>query len=406
LSRLGKLSPWDMERQLKIISLAMDASTPIEKAKKNICVNVGALCPGEKTANEVSNCAVDGLNNVFCGLVRDKNGNVDFVSHNYSIYQGLCGVLCMYASLFRKTGKDIYKDFLYRYYEKVRNVLLESDSKILLTDKNSSLGDGITGMISCIGHIGKLVEDSSFISDARALTDRLEFAENISNTDYLNGIGALLPLLEKLDSGLFSHASTLLLPLFESASPFTTGMAHGGSGVAVSLCALNKSKKSPKIEDRILSLLQWENSHYSENDNNWFDLRDKTKKGFMGGWCSGAPGIGMARRYIEKNTNNVDLKNICKVDIERVNRFLEERTEYKRDTLCCGTSSALMVSSFMGASAHRLYKYLCDAEKRNAIRVFNVASTCDKNVSLMQGMAGIAYALAMYGDALCGGMLI
>ena len=406
LSRLEALSNEDLARQMSIINLAIDASTPIDKVQSAPYVNAGALSAGEITAAEVSSCAVDGLNSVFCSLQSDTHGNVDFISCNYSLYHGLCGILCMYASLLRKTEKTIYKDHLYRYYEKVRRVFFNNDLRITVTDKNSSLSDGITGILSCIEHIGRLTEDTSFINDARAIAERLDISKSIANTDYLNGCGALLPVLQKLNCNISDSVSSILSPIFKSSVPFTTGTAHGAGGLCISLCALNLTESSHQFDEKIFSLLKWENEHYSAKNNNWFDLRDKSKKGFMSGWCSGAPGIGMARSYIRKNTSNTQLIELCEADENKVKIFLSEMTEFKKDTLCCGTASALMSASFLGIAVDRLYNNLHSSEINNKLRVSHIANTYDKNVSLMQGLSGIAYALSMYGDPLCGGMII
>jgi lantibiotic modifying enzyme len=400
--RLEALSNKDLARQLKIIELAIDASAPLEKYQIPFRIHTDAVCPGETAAEMVTNCAVDGLGSVFCGLQGDKNGSVDFISCGYSLYQGLCGVLCMYAALLRKTGKTVYADHLYRYYEHVRDVFFHSNDNIVLSDNNCSLADGILGVISCLEHIGSLIEDSTFINDAKVLARRLVLSEHLVNTDYLNGAGSLPLVFKRVGVEL----PVSLISLFKSATPFTTGVAHGSSGIALSLCAWNTPGFTEETDKKILSVLHWENEQYSTKDNNWFDLRDKTKKGFMSGWCSGAPGIGMARQYIRTNTTNTQLKRLCEADLENVRRFLSERTACKRDTLCCGTSSVLMAASVLDVPVDALYAQLCAAEKSNKLRVSHIISTNDNNVSLMQGLSGIAYALAMYGDSLSGGMLI
>ncbi len=402
LSRLDELSAEDLKRQKSIISLAVDASTPTDKSIKQVNINKGSLASGELTAQVVTKCAIDGLNSVFAGLVSDKNGNVDFVSYNYSLYQGLSGVLCMYAALYRKTGKPVYKDYIYKYYEKSRQVFFENNKEIILTNSNCSLGDGITGVLACLAHISQLTDDSFFVKDAKSLAERLTVSHTLTNTDYLNGVGALPLVLNKLNTSNRDAIFSTLAPIFENVEPFTTGVAHGSSGLVLSLCALG----AKSFDDKIISLLQWENQHYNNDDCNWFDLRDKSKKGFMSGWCSGAPGIAMARDYIRKHTDYTHIERLCQEDIEKAKTFLAKQTQSKRDTLCCGTSSRLMSASSLGLSLEFTYNKLQSAEENDSLRLLHIADTDDKNVSLMQGLAGVAYSLALYKDPLCGGMLI
>ncbi|MDO4748167.1 MAG: DUF4135 domain-containing protein [Eubacteriales bacterium] len=406
LSRLDDLSTEDLKRQRRIISLAIDASTPLDKKVHTVKINKGSLACGEIVAQEVSDCAVDGLSSVFCGLQSGANGNVDFVSYNYSLYQGLLGVLCMYAALYRKTQKTVYKDYIYRFYEEARKVFFKNENEIVLTDSNCSLSDGIAGVLACLEHIYQLTGEHCFFEDAKKIASRLVISDTLMNTDYLNGVGALGVILNKLNTKNAEELFRLLIKIFEKVEPFTTGVAHGSSGLMVSLCALNTSCQSKVVDEKIFSLLQWENQHYSTDDNNWYDLRCKTKKGFMSGWCSGAPGIALARDYIRKNTKDLNIQALCVSDIEKAKTFLKKETRSKRDTLCCGTGSRLMCASSLDLSLDFTYNILQCAEEKGELSLLHIAKTNDRNVSLMQGMAGVAYALAMYGDSLSGGMLI
>ena len=399
LERLDKLSHEDLQRQKKIIELAISASTPIEKSK-GIFINTSALAEGEISAGIVSKSRVSNLPSIFTELKNSADGVVVFGSSGLSLYSGLTGVLCMYAAMYRKTEKKVYLDNLFQGYENFSHIFdLYSDKKIDVCDSNVSLSDGITGFLASIIHIGELLEDSAFLKDAYGLANRLSFAGNFTNFDYLGGAGALPIMLKKLKIDILEHCFDICKD-FNLDEICTTGAAHGAAGLALTLATTECSVEKIKV------LLDWENNYFSADDENWFDLRDKTKKGFMSGWCGGAPGIGMARLALKSFVYNDDISSICDNDIARAKNFLKKAKPSKRDSLCCGSASRLMAASRIGIRLDELYSNLSNAEKNLSLRFVHPADTADINVSLMQGYSGVAYALAMYGDPLSGGMLL
>lgn len=403
IHRLEEFCKDDLEKQQKIISLALQASTPL-KNNKTLYINKGYFTAGELCAKQVTDSAVFSLPSVFCSLEQGKS-SVNFVSSGFSLYSGLCGVMCMYAALCRKTEKSEYYEMLQRCFENFAAIMLTNDSDITLTNNSSALGDGITGMISALLHIHELTSLSEFREGAIRLINRLSVSEQSYNTDYLNGIGALpvilkrhhIPESDKICSGFYKEIL--------NTKPFTTGFAHGASGLALSLSALSALGLSVP-DDAILALLSWENSYFSTPNGNWQDLRNASKIGFMSGWCSGAPGIGMARKEMLGLITDTSLRSLCEKDISLSAEFIATETPSKRDSLCCGTASRLMAASRLGVRIDKTFEQLFAAEKENRLRFIHPADTADINISLMQGLSGTAYALAMYGDPLSGGMLL
>ncbi len=404
ISRVEALSETDLKRQCSLISQAINACSPQHAIAPSIYIKTGCFAPGEQTAESVMRYAVDGLSTMFVGLRQDNRGNVYFATYDYSLYQGLSGVLCMLAAMYRKTEKPYYKEQALRCYENIIDVHLKNNRPIFLDSRYCSLADGVTGVISCLHHAGQLMENDEFLQGAQSIASRLTVSTLLTDTDYLNGVGALPLILSKLHFANQEELMATLSNLFKQVAPQTTGMAHGASGMALSLCALQSTLQS---EERILELLQWENKHFDCEVGNWRDMRiNDGQPHFMSGWCAGAPGIGMARAYIEAHTHSTEIRALCRQDIDRVRLFLQKQTPSKRDTLCCGTASRLMAASVLGVCLDDTYKQLLQAEKQGTCRVFHVAKTADANLSLMQGLSGIAYVLALYGDPLCGGMLL
>lgn len=403
--RLHSLSENDLEAQCKIIRLAIASSTPIgQGAVKNVNINTDSRAAGETSGLIVTECAVEKLPSLFCSLTSGRGG-VAFTSAGFGLYSGLSGVLCAYAALYRKTGKKKYCDMLLRCFDRMERNALRPVGEIKLTNRSSSLGDGIIGITSALLHCYDLTEKTELYERAKDILSRLVISEGLENTDYLNGVGALPGLLVRSGTENRTLAEGLV-DIFKNAHPHLCGAAHGAAGLSVSLGALSAILGDTELCRSAARVLEWENGEFSRSDNNWYDLRSETKKGFMSGWCSGAPGIGMARLALLGMTEDAELMSLCLRDIERLGSFLLMEKDSKRDSLCCGRASRLMAASRLGVRIDNTYFSLAEDEKEGRIRLFSIADTQNTDVSLMQGYAGIAYALAMYGDRLSGGMLI
>lgn len=65
-------------------------------------------------------------------------------------------------------------------------------------------------------------------------------------------------------------------------------------------CPVSDNRKQ-RVSEKINLLCEYENSLYSEEKENWLDLRSpEGEQKVMNAWCHGAPGILLARLEIEK----------------------------------------------------------------------------------------------------------
>ena len=196
------------------------------------------------------------------------------------------------------------------------------------------------------------------------------------------------------------------MPEMMTANTPLTGAAHGKAGLALALGALQYTLNTDEADGRILELLKEEDQLYDHENNNWPDLRREDKRGFMSGWCSGAPGIGMYRKKLMEYTRNEEILEICQRDIELVSAYLCNCKESKRDTLCCGNASKLMAASNLGVRLPVLRRMLPRSAYPDAPRLYHMVNTGDHNIGLMQGMTGVAYALSMADQNISGEMLL
>ena len=391
LSRLELLSDADLEKQLKLISLSYDALRPLGKERYE----------GERIAS-IEDCAVPGHPCLFIHITSDSSARSYFTSSGPGLYDGLGGILCCYAARYRRSGEG-------RLLGRMTELLHELEpfacgAPLALNDLNCQLGSGAAGVIAALMHVEKLTGLADAGRLAIAIAERFDPALlSAVKTDVLTGAGGLCLQLPKLPKDIALPVARALLPLFTETRPRLTGLAHGAAGQALCLGALG-TVLGLDLNEKIKELLAWENAHFDGAEGNWRDLRGEG--GFMGGWCSGAPGIGMARKRLASYTRDPEVLAVCADDIERSIRWLDIAPVSPRHTLCCGNAARLTAACLIGANESRFAEALASCRSAKSCGLLHPLGTADRNPGLMQGIAGVSYALDMRGDPLMGEFLI
>lgn len=403
IKRIETLSEEVKNSQISIIKQSISATRPIDKKEKhNINGTIELLQFLDKNA-------IEGISSKWMYLTRGKRGNLFLQSIGFGEYNGLIGVLCFYSAIYAKTRNEKIWDILFKYYYSYRELAIPS--KLQLTDMYCSLSSGLGGHLLALMHMAELTDNNIFLDDAYAMLEAVVIPDDITsgNCDVLGGYAGLLLALPNASCPKSCALSHKLLPKLLEYTPELTGMGHGAAGVALALgkasVFVEQKALKQQIESKIIELLLWENAYYSEEMGNWADLRNDGK-GYMFGWCSGAPGIGIARKELLKYTENAQIRKICSEDIKRVQSSIQKRDPLTIDCLCCGNAAVLMAASRLGINKDVLYNRMKAALKSGEISLNHIADTCDFIPGLMQGYAGVGYALAMYGDERCGDMLV
>lgn len=398
--RIDALSADDRTAQVNILQQALAAVRPL--SQRTPVVLKGSLFDG--IIRTLERGAVPRLSSGWMQLERAADGNLFLQSAGAGLYDGLLGILCCYAAVYAKTGKQSVRQKLLRHYEAFGNWLTAGGT----VQADFSLQTGAAGQIAALLHIAALTEETMFASHAAALAARMEpeRLKEKSVGDLLCGSAGLALSLPKLPQSVAVPLAKALLPELLKHAPVLTGTAHGAAGIALALAALQNVAEMPDCGARIAELLQWENQYFCESEKNWQDLRQRETRGFMTGWCSGAPGIGMARKRILAYSKNEKVAEICRRDIAFVCEKLKTAPPAKRDCLCCGSAARLMAATVLGNQPDKLYIQLENRLRTDTLRLYHAADTCDGAFGLMQGLAGIGYALAMAGDERCGEMLL
>lgn len=402
--RIGSLSAEDMECQRRIISQSLSAVRPVGK---RLAQPVCGESIYDIIINTLESRSLSSITSRWMALRPSGDGNVYLQSAGLGLYDGLLGILCCYAAVYNKTGNKDTLRKLKEHYEPCRRLITEKRT-VVTSLMGCSVQNGFSGHILSLIHISELTGEKLFYDDAVKIASdvTVDLSGKSDIGDLLCGALGIALCLPKLPKEVYEGLAKLLLPNLISYEPKLTGVAHGASGAALALAAVQKALGTTLYDDKIISLLEYENSFYDKGENNWRDLRNPQKNGFMDGWCSGAPGIGMSRRRIEEYTDNEVIVRICRKDIGNITKRLLAQKSSKRDCLCCGNASKIMAGSYLGVNIPDIYKGLESRLKCDILNAVHPIDTCDINSGLMQGFAGTGYALAMYGDKHSGGMLL
>lgn len=404
--RLRALSERDCANQVKIISMAIDAVAPLQDFNYNIVS--GEEDVYSLVISKLEETNIGQLASGWIGLERDAKDTLYLQSRGFGLYSGLLGILCCYAAVYYKTGRKDVLEKLLRHYEGYHRYAIPEKGELSLCDVLAGLNEGAGGHIKALFHLSELTGEDIFRRDAVRIADAVNLSEEWSegSTDVLNGYAGLALALADLPSERAAAIGEKLLPILMKYEPALTGAAHGAGGIALALGILGKVLSTDLPDQKILDLLRWENSRYDREHHNWADLREPGRRAFMLGWCSGAPGIGMVRHRLMDISGNPEIKEICRVDTEKSYRIMRGYDVLRQDHLCCGNCARLMAVSNIGGRLDSLYREVEKRLKKDQPLLRHMIGTQDFHAGLMQGYAGIGYALAMYGDRKSGNMLV
>lgn len=257
----------------------------------------------------------------------DSNSTWVISPCNYYLYNGLTGILLVFALAYKITGKSKYKQI----FDKGLNELTVFERKN--TDNNISVFNGIGSILYFYFYLYLLTNENNYLLKTKYYIKLI--SENLTENnklDLLDGISGVLIVLcniKKRESALvpiilIKKCTNIILEKWNSRecwysdiimNQHLNGMAHGLSGITYALCLANVYLKDNNIDNKIMNAINLENQ--SIVDNNWIDLRNKKnrkKKGFPDPihWCHGASGIGLNRIIL----NNILNKNILNDNIK------------------------------------------------------------------------------------------
>jgi type 2 lantibiotic biosynthesis protein LanM len=342
----------------------------------------------------------------------------EFQVIDHSLYAGNAGICLFLACLAKATRRAEYADGCYSGLQTIRERIRRDPARYA---RILGIGGfvGIPSIAYALCQSGLLLGDDSLVEDAicalSGITDD-QIQQDTSFDIVLGTAGTILVLVGvhriAAESRLLQLAATcgerLLTTLPRPSDPGKTspwaahprtGFAHGCAGVALALTTLHRTLGGERYLAAAKDLIDHENSYWSEEAQNWLD-GDGERVFYGKAWCHGPPGIALSRlRSMELWADSA-----ARSDVDRALRLERSGRLSLVDNLCCGSAGRWLVL----LEASRLLK---DSGARMAARRL-AASVVRKahaqggaydlvaglphsvsNPSLMQGLAGVGYAL-------------
>ena len=191
---------------------------------------------------------------------------------NISAFYGEASIAYCYYFIYLTIGNEELRDLALRHLKMCKERIRE--------DNKFDLIAGCAGTLIVALRIYEKEKDESLLELATLCGEHL--VENAIHTDKI--------------FGWYTAAGN---------NTVLAGMSHGNAGIAWSLLELYKITKNVKYYNYAEFAIEYENSLYNLEDNNWADLRNREnriEKGFPEpvNWCHGAPGIGISRIFYSK----------------------------------------------------------------------------------------------------------
>lgn len=185
------------------------------------------------------------------------------------------------------------------------------------------------------------------------------------------------------------------------------GFAHGNSGFIEMFSRLYEVYPQAKYLRVLSRLVEYENSLYSEKNNNWTDLRkfpeEDQNRNQPIAWCHGAAGILLSRLTLYnaiKNSGETALFQQVIKDISLAKNKLIEDGLHAGFCLCHGNMGNLLIlKRYAEIFDDKQVRSICDSRFEQILEFLNdqnVLPTELYNPGFMTGLSGIAYALLKY----------
>ena len=318
------------------------------------------------------------------------------------------------TSIIRKAGicLDRVHDELGSRFDELKGKPQTEASRII----SSKLGEasGFGGILRALVFMNRYSENDAFaplIHDIlKFLSERLD-CKQVTMTDRLGGLSGLIATLcdcpeysgDPLALDIIGECSERLMELksfdadgkalWETISKRhqISGAGHGMIGIAYALYKAGKLLDENKWAAAVREAVDFELETYSEKLGTWPDRRNWPPEGYMHGYCSGAPGIGILCKGIDtEGTDRI---------AEYAERAVNSKPLLFRDHFCCGNSSVVEYYLTMGRrdDAGRVLAGMYKRKKQTG--AYRLMSTGYNDIPLptfLSGFSGIGYEMLRY----------
>lgn len=323
--KLSHLHNEDLNRQLYLLKLSIDAYRELNDSKNNECPNKREVDTTIQHEIELIEKYLDTQDTVF-NIELNIEGKTAVTPISYNLYFGLSGVSLLYLQ-YQKTANNYF-------YSSVFNGLYDSIYTMWKLDKSINYSI-YHGRFSYFKYVYLLNNFFNFQIDInielqKTLKDYISYIEdNKSYTiDYLGGLSGIISLLLDFYKSNDNHSYLkkdiifLTKKLIENISiknneivvksditngSMKAGLAHGTSGIIFALAKYQTEFHDDKLSDIIERMISIENNELALIKNN--------------AWCNGLSGIVLSRNIIQNYGISNELLNIVSLKSQLLNGF-------------------------------------------------------------------------------------
>jgi len=343
------------------------------------------------------------------------------------LYDGTSGIALAFAALSRVTDEVEYRD---RSLQTIAPLRYRMAELVAVPERAARLrlglggGIGLGALIYSFLQLARLLEEPALASEAYTLLALLT-EERIASDESLDilygGAGAILAMVAlhravpsapdravaplEIALACARHLATCRSPAGEHRAwktfplfPPLSGFSHGAAGICYSLLRLYGETGEAWLLDVAAEGLAFERSLYSMEQRNWRDLRTPERPRFESAWCTGAPGIALARLGTLDILDDDVVREEIHVGLETTERL----PLTPLDHLCCGNmgrveilfqASRCLRDTELRESAERLVSVVLDRAGASGFcwRFVQDRETFDP--TFFTGAAGVAYSL-------------
>lgn len=441
--RLGRLSQQEKQFEMNLLRQSLESALrPVPKEEQIVLPapegaeqplhKKEALAQAEEIFRQLRDRAVTSPSGEVGWYVREGDKG-RFTYARPVLSQGTAGLGVFFAGVYRATAnaelESQAKELCQVVLDQVCRHLsfLEKAWKILERVLPLGLSDGTAGILKSLAIMGRCLRKDTagpFIDRLMSLLDRIQIAE-YSQLDVMSGAAGLIQVLcgyEELSSHpltpkvvkacvdkllaaktLESKSGHLLWDTLNLGRPIS-GMGHGTAGIGASLQMAGTFLHQEDCLQAARDALEWEYQTYCEKLGTWPDFRGSSLgEHFMHGYCSGAPGLGLAMLLYENWGESGPLQQ---ENLSRVFAACQRFPLQHRDHLCCGNSAAIDFLLEAGrkfgqeesSAGKRLAQMAARKEKLGQFCYLPPSYRDHFEPSLLYGAAGVGYELLRWVD--------
>lgn len=308
----------------------------VKEESINYIVNNSILLEEAKRIGDyIMSIAVKGDDNEtisWISMGMDKDEKLEYKATGLGLYNGIMGIAFFFIYLAKESDEKKYHDAVDLCINSAYDLI---DKNI---DKNVSVFTGWASVLYVLLHKSIVFETQEYDGQIEELLHKIE--DLIDNDEVLDVIGGVagtlmvcldiykyfdmdyaLELGKKCGKHLMKNATSKKGGICWVTSTINkealAGIAHGGSGICLALAKLYSFTNDLKYKNAAIQGLLYENTLYSNKENNWRDMRfsqdEIPEDHYVMYWCNGAPGVGLARcrilEFIKQEFIKTDLEN-------------------------------------------------------------------------------------------------